>query len=217
MLIEAPVSGTRPLRHLTHDADLAVIGGGLSGVCASIAAARRGLRVTLVQDRPVLGGNGSSEIRLWSLGATSHMGNNNRWAREGGLVDEIFVENLHRNREGNPHLFDTLLLEKVLAEPNITLLLDTALHDCAKSAPDRIASAEAFCPQTATRHTLNAPLFLDATGDGTLAWLAGAAARSGEEARSEFDEPLAPETPTRKTLGHSLFFYTTQAPPPGRY
>ena len=69
--------------------DLVVIGGGLSGVCAAITAARDGIKVVLVQDRPVLGGNASSEVRLWALGATSHMGNNNRWAREGGLINEI--------------------------------------------------------------------------------------------------------------------------------
>ncbi len=65
--------------------DLAITGGGLAGVCCAITAARAGLKVILVQDRPVLGGNASSEVRLWILGATSHMGNNNRWAREGGV------------------------------------------------------------------------------------------------------------------------------------
>lgn len=73
-------------------ADFVIVGGGISGVCAAITAARQGLKVVLIQDRPVLGGNGSSEIRLWMLGATSHMGNNNRWAREGGVIDEIMVE-----------------------------------------------------------------------------------------------------------------------------
>lgn len=67
-------------------ADFVIVGGGISGVCAAITAARQGLKVVLIQDRPVLGGNGSSEIRLWMLGATSHMGNNNRWAREGGVI-----------------------------------------------------------------------------------------------------------------------------------
>src|SRR5699024_4869514 len=89
--------------------DFVVAGGGLAGTCAAIAAARKGLKVALVQDRPVLGGNASSEIRLWALGATSHMGNNNRWAREGGIIDEILVENLYRNREGNAIIFDTVL------------------------------------------------------------------------------------------------------------
>lgn len=96
--------------------DFTVVGGGLSGVCAAINAARAGLKVVLVQDRPVLGGNASSEVRLWSLGATSHMGNNNRWSREGGLINEILLENLKRNKEGNPLIFDTILLEKVYEE-----------------------------------------------------------------------------------------------------
>src|SRR5689334_373618 len=94
-----------------------VVGGGLSGVCSAITAARKGLKVVLVQDRPVLGGNSSSEVRLWILGATSHMGNNNRWSREGGVVDEILVENTYRNKEGNALIFDTILLDKVTAEP----------------------------------------------------------------------------------------------------
>ena len=108
------------------NADYVVAGGGLTGVCSAIAAAREGLRTILIQDRPVLGGNASSEVRLWALGATSHMGNNNRWSREGGIIDEILVENVYRNKEGNPVLFDMVLMDKVLAEKNITLLLNTA-------------------------------------------------------------------------------------------
>ena len=96
------------------DCDLAVIGGGIAGTCAAITAARAGVRVTLIQDRPILGGNASSEVRLWILGATAHMGNNNRWAREGGVIDELLVENIYRNRDGNPLIFDTILLEKVV-------------------------------------------------------------------------------------------------------
>ena len=61
----------------------------------------------------------SSEVRLWILGATAHMGNNNRWAREGGVIDELLVENTFRNPEGNPLIFHTILLEKVVEEPNI--------------------------------------------------------------------------------------------------
>ena len=114
---------TRELREEKIAADLVVAGGGLSGVCCAITAARAGLKVTLVQDRPVLGGNASSEVRLWILGATSHMGNNNRWAREGGVIDEILIENLWRNPEGNPLIFDTILLEKISLEPGIRLLL----------------------------------------------------------------------------------------------
>ena len=84
----------RSLTHVEERGDLVVVGGGLSGVCCAVTAARKGIKVLLVQDRPVLGGNASSEVRLWVLGATSHMGNNNRWAREGGVIDELLVENM---------------------------------------------------------------------------------------------------------------------------
>jgi NADPH-dependent 2,4-dienoyl-CoA reductase/sulfur reductase-like enzyme len=104
-----------PAAYVHFQCDVVVVGGGLSGVCCAITAARAGCTVVLVQDRPVLGGNASSEVRLWVLGATSHMGNNNRWAREGGVIDEILVENTYRNPEGNPVLFDALLLDKVVA------------------------------------------------------------------------------------------------------
>ena len=131
--------------------DFAVIGGGIAGICAAIAAAREGLHVALVQDRPVLGGNASSEVRLWVLGASSHMGNNNRWSREGGIVDEILVENLWRNREGNPVLFDALLMDKVLAEPNIRLLLNTVVDDVEMERSGHIRRVLAVNPQIDTR------------------------------------------------------------------
>src|ERR1700753_1195379 len=118
---------TRSLFNESFTADLVIIGGGVSGVCCAITAAREGLQVALVQDRPVLGGNASSEVRLWVLGATSHMGNNNRWAREGGVIDELLVENMWRNPEGNAVVFDSILLEWTLRESNITLLLNTAV------------------------------------------------------------------------------------------
>jgi NADPH-dependent 2,4-dienoyl-CoA reductase/sulfur reductase-like enzyme len=109
--------------------DLLVAGGGLAGLCAALAAARDGLKVVLVQDRPVLGGNASSEVRLWANGATSHMGNNNRWSREGGIMGEIMEENVYRNKEGNPVMFDLVLLDMARSEPHLTLLLNTALYE----------------------------------------------------------------------------------------
>src|SRR6201996_9506425 len=123
-MIKSQNSEGRSFPLVKLQADLVITGGGLSGVCCAITAAREGLRVILIQDRPVLGGNGSSEVRLWVLGATSHMGNNNRWAREGGVIDEILVENVWRNPEGNPVILDSVILEKVRNEKNITLLLN---------------------------------------------------------------------------------------------
>src|SRR6266542_4338467 len=107
-MISQPPTDRRDLKLVRHDADLVVVGGGLAGTCCAITSARAGLKIILVQDRPVLGGNSSSEVRLWALGATSHMGNNNRWAREGGLIDELLLENQYRNPEGNPCIWDSL-------------------------------------------------------------------------------------------------------------
>ena len=137
-MIHSHPANFRELKTDRLECDVAVIGGGLAGVCAAITAARAGSKVVLVQDRPVLGGNASSEVRLWILGATSHMGNNNRWAREGGVIDELLVENMHRNPEGNPLILDTIILEMVVNEPNLTLLLNTAVHDLEKSDADTI-------------------------------------------------------------------------------
>jgi hypothetical protein len=192
----------------TIEADLVVTGGGLSGVCCAITAAREGCSVILVQDRPVLGGNASSEVRLWILGATSHMGNNNRWAREGGVVDEILVENTCRNPEGNPVIFDMILLDKVIAEPNITLLLNTAVYHVDKKNETTIASVKAFCSQNQTEYTLSAPLFCDASGDGVVGFLSGAAFRMGAESSEEFGEKFAPGKEYGELLGHTLYFYS---------
>lgn len=201
-----------PCKHL--EADLVVVGGGLAGVCSSITAAREGLRVLLVQDRPVLGGNASSEVRLWALGATSHMGNNNRWAREGGVINEILLENLWRNSEGNPILFDALLIEFITHEPNITLLLNTAVSSVEMNPDGRIAKAYAYCSQNETFYWLSAPLFCDASGDGILGFLSGATFRIGAEAASEFNECLAGQEPKHELLGHSLYFYSRDSGKP---
>lgn len=201
--------------HLT--ADLVVIGGGVSGVCAAVTAARQGLKTILIQDRPVLGGNASSEVRLWMLGATSHMGNNNRWAREGGLVDEILVENTYRNPEGNPLIFDTVMLEKVVAEPNIRLLLNTAVYSAAKSSADMIEAVQAFCSQNSTEYVVKAPVFCDASGDGIVGFLSGAAFRMGAESIEEFGEKFAPSREYGELLGHSLYFYTKDVGRPVKF
>jgi hypothetical protein len=207
MIRELPAERREP-KTVRLACDLVVVGGGLAGTCCAITAARAGLGVVLIQDRPVLGGNASSEVRLWILGATSHMGNNNRWAREGGVIDEILVENMYRNPEGNALVLDTILLEKVVSEPRITLLLNTAVHDLEKAGPDTIGAVRAFCPQNSTAYVASAPLFCDASGDGIVGFLAGAAFRMGSEASSEFGEAFAPKAPGHELLGHSIYFYS---------
>ncbi len=216
MIIEH-ATNRRELKAVSINADLVVVGGGLAGTCCAIAAAREGAKVVLVQDRPVLGGNASSEVRLWALGATSHLGNNNRWSREGGVINEILEENLYRNRQGNAMIFDTVLLEKCLGEPNITLLLNTAAFEVEKSDPDTLSAVHAFCSQNSTRYLLHAPLFCDASGDGIIGFMAGAAFRMGAESKEEFGEAFAPDAAYGQLLGHSMYFYSKDVGTPVKF
>lgn len=196
---------TFPIQRL--HADLVVAGGGLAGLCASLAAAREGLQVVLIQDRPVLGGNASSEVRLWANGATSHMGNNNRWAREGGIMGEIMEENLWRNKEGNPVMFDLVLLDLAKSQPGLTLLLNTAVYEVEKTR-QTITGVNAFNPVNETFYHVTAAQFCDATGDGVLGFLAGAEFREGAEDAEELGEKMAPGDNFGHKLGHSIYFYT---------
>lgn len=202
---------TFPMQHLR--CDLLVAGGGLAGLCAALAAARDGLQVVLIQDRPVLGGNASSEVRLWANGATSHMGNNNRWAREGGIMGEIMEENLWRNKEGNPVMFDLVLLDLAKSQPGLTLLLNTAVYEVEKEQ-QRITQVKAFNPINETFYRVNAAQFCDATGDGVLGFLAGAEYREGAEEAQELGEKMAPGDHFGHKLGHSIYFYTKQTDGP---
>jgi hypothetical protein len=145
------------------------------------------------------------------------MGSNNRWAREGGVIDEILVENNYRNPDGNPLIVDTILLEKVVEEPNITLLLNTAVFEVEKKDPDTISAVHAFCSQNSTRYEIEAPLFCDASGDGILGFLSGAAFRMGAESTQEFGEKFAPSQEYGELLGHSLYFYSKDVGKPIRF
>jgi len=207
MIIENS-AGSRENLTITDNYDLIVCGGGVAAVCCAITAARNGAKVAIVQDRPVLGGNASSEVRLWVLGATSHMGNNNRWAREGGVINEILLENLYRNREGNSILFDLVLIDKVRAEKNITLYLNTAIHAVQKRNKRTIRSIECFNAQNSTSYVLSAKLFADCTGDGIVAYNSGASFRMGAEEKDEFSEGFALyKEKAGELLGHSMYFY----------
>ena len=103
--------------------DLCVVGGGMAGICAAISAARSGIKVVLMHEKPVLGGNASSEIRMWICGAK---GENNR---ETGILEEIDLENMYRNPTKSYAIWDTVLYDFVRREKNITLLLNCACMD----------------------------------------------------------------------------------------
>ncbi|WP_263730730.1 FAD-dependent oxidoreductase [Cellulomonas sp. SG140] len=206
------------MRSQTYECDVVVVGGGLAGVCAAVAAARLGASVALVNNRPVLGGNSSSEVRVWVCGATAH--GNQRWARESGIVGELYLENQFRNPEGNPVYWDDVVLDAVRRERNLRLFLNTDVREVAASGPaeDRhIDSVTGWTMGSELSTRFVAPLFLDCTGDGLVGHLAGARYRLGKEARSEFDEDWAPVQGRREFLGSTLLFYTKDVGHPVKY
>ena len=187
------------MKTLRYDTDLCVVGGGMAGLCCAIAAARKGIDVVLVQDRPVLGGNASSEIRMWIGGAH---GKDNR---ETGIIEEIFLENFYQNKGLKYPLWDSVLYEKAMAEKNITLLLNTTCLDATMDG-NRIESVKAWQLNAETFHVINAKYFADCSGDSILAPLSGANYRYGREAKSDFNETIPPDTADRKTMGMSCLF-----------
>ena len=208
-----PQTASRTFPSEQLHADLLVAGGGLAGLCAALAAARDGLQVVLIQDRPVLGGNASSEVRLWANGATSHMGNNNRWAREGGIMGEILEENLWRNKEGNPVMFDLVLLDMAKSQPGLTLLLNTTIYEVEKNQRT-LTQVSAFNAINETFYTVTADQFCDATGDGVLGFLAGAEYREGAEEVDELGGKKGPRRQLRpQARALDLFLHQTDERP----
>lgn len=183
----------------THQADLCIVGGGMAGTCAAIAAARNGAKVVLIQDRPVLGGNASSEIRMWICGA--HGPN----MRETGLLEEIILENLYRNTNTNYSLWDSVVYEKARFQENLTLLLNCTCTE-AEMDGNKVKSVKGWQLTTETWHTVEATYFADCSGDSILIPLTGAEHRIGREASGEFHEKIEPEVADKKTMGLSCLF-----------
>lgn len=200
------------LRKITHEVDFCVVGGGLAGMLAAIAAARNGIKVALMQDRPVLGGNASSEIRMWICGAGSRVRN----LQETGIMEEIALENMYRNPNRNYSIWDAILYEKVRFEPNITLLLNTACNDVEMDG-DKIVSVTGFQLTTYTYHTVRAKLFADCSGDSILAPLTGADYRVGREAKVEFGEEFGLEEADKHTMGMSVLLQCRETDHPVKY
>ena len=191
----------------TLTCDLLVAGGGMAGVCCALAAARLGTKVILVQDRAVLGGNASSEIRMHIVGATGlHAGLPRLLEpREGGIIEEIRLELAVRNPQRSAAVFDLILYELCRAEPKLTLLLNTTVV-AARVEGDRIVDVVAERPSTEDRFTLVAAMFADCTGDGRLGAEAGVPVMRGREGQAAYGETLAPAQGDAKTLGSTILF-----------
>ena len=184
------------LKSIYHKVDLCVVGGGLAGMCAAVAAARHGIKVALMHDRPVYGGNASSEIRMWVCGAH---GKNNR---ETGIIEEIALETLYRNPYRRYPMWDAILFELINNEKNITPILNCSCNDIEMDG-SKIKKVIGWQTTTQCYHIIEAKLFADCSGDSILAPLSGAEYRWGRESRNEFGESIAPEQADKKTMGLS--------------
>ncbi len=181
--------------------DFVVVGGGVAGMCAAIAAARTGSRVALIQDRKVLGGNNSSEIRV-GLGGRLNIG---LYPSLGYLLNEFAPVTKGNARTADVYE-DEKKLAAVLAEKRITLFMGYRVTDVAKK-DNKITSVVATDVMNHSRIRVSGRLFADCTGDANLGVLAGAEWSMGREAKSRYGEESAPEVADTMTMGASLQWY----------
>ena len=198
--------------------DLCVIGGGMAGLSAAISAAREGLNVVLMHERPVLGGNASSEIRMWICGAR---GEDNR---ETGIMEEIALENLYRNPTKNFYVWDGVLYDFVMREKNITLLLNCTCMDAKTETgafphgrDRKILSVTGYQLTTQKFYDVEAKFFLDASGDSILQPLTGAEFRIGREGADEFGECTSTKQNDMMTMGMSCLIQGRETDKPISY
>jgi hypothetical protein len=188
-----------------YQTEICIVGGGISGVCAAIAAARSGVKVVLIQDRPMLGGNASSEVRMWICGA------NGRFNKESGILEEIQLLNQYRNPSLKYTVWDTVFYEKVLAEPNIQLILNCSVCEV-NASNHRIQSLRAWHLIRQCWIDIVATQFIDCSGDSILRY-SGAEFRWGRESVGEFDESLARKEMDRQTMGNSILIQLREIDP----
>ena len=221
--------------------DLVVVGGGIAGISAAISAARLGCTVALIQNRPVLGGNNSSEVRVGLSGLIFQ----NPFPNLGKLVDEIgpvghwthweakrdpesarskrILEVIKNNPEKKIHnagpasnYEDDKKLSIVENEENIRLFLNTHISE-AKMSGNKIISVIGKNILSGKESIFKGQLFADCTGDGTLGFLAGADYRAGRESRLETGEISAPQDADNLSMGTSVQWYADKMNEPGSF
>ena len=195
------------MRIIDLEVDVLIAGGGMAGVCAALASARNGAKTLLVQDRSRLGGNASSEIGMHIVGADVH-GSRSGW-REGGLIEEIRLEDARRNPHRAFELFDLTLYDLCQREELLTLKLDTSVYS-AEVLDGKITRVLARCDKTETIYRVQASVYCDCTGDCRLGLEAGAEFRTGREPRAQYNESLALEKGDKNSQGSTILFTATK-------
>ncbi len=195
------VTGRAELEIEEGSYDVVIIGGGMSGCGAALAARKHGLKVALVQDRPLFGGNASEEIRVHTLGI---------YGKGEELIKKI--DTYHYPNGDEKAKVDQVRRDKALADAGTDLFPGHIAIGLGKEG-DRITSVEAREVRTGKIRRFKAPVFIDATGDGWLGFWAGAEFREGRESRNEFDEGWdrygelwSPEKPDMRTMGTSVLW-----------
>jgi hypothetical protein len=173
----------------------------MSGLCAAIAAAKHGSHVALIHARPVLGGNASSEIRIHISGADQSLKQPDY--AEGGMLYELMLENKKANPNYCYSIWDMVLFDAVKKQKNLEVYFNTVMYD-AEAENDTITAIYCVQETTEMRFKLTAPLFVDATGNGTLGYYVGAEFRQGSESRKETNEPHAPEEANNERMGNTI-------------
>ena len=190
---EAPLAG---------EYDLVVVGAGIAGMSAAVSAARLGCKVALLNDRPVIGGNNSSEIRV-HLGGRIEAGP----YKELGNLQKEFGPTRGGNAQPADYYEDQKKMDWLLKEKNVSLFTNYRAIAVEKEG-NRITAVIAKHIETGEEKRFEAPLFSDCTGDGTIGYLAGADYRMGRESRDEFGESTAPEQADKMTMGASVQWYS---------
>ena len=192
-----------PIRKRDMHVDVLVVGGGVAGCCAAVSAARNGAKTILVQDRSVLSGNASSEIRVHLNGVTHLEGGHAE--RETGIIEEILLHNRFNNPQDSWHVWDHMVYDYVTQEPNLKVMMNTQAIE-AKMKKKKIKSVRCWQMTTETEYMIYAKQFIDCSGDGLMAATSGALYRTGREGKAEFNEKYAPDEPDGWQMGASLIF-----------
>ncbi|KXX67467.1 FAD-dependent oxidoreductase [Flammeovirga sp. SJP92] len=204
-----------PYRNKTASYDVVVVGAGIAGICAAVASARSGAKTVLINDRPVLGGNASSEIRV-TVNGVMHLKNKHKIERETGIVEELLIENWHYNPQESYPVWDHVVYDFVTREKNLDVMLNTQALD-ANTKNDKITDILCWQASTETYFTIEGKMFCDCSGDGLMAAQAGAEYRTGREAKSEFNESFAPDKADGWQMGASVMMITKDMGRPVKY
>ena len=208
---EEPRANTGPGAGLVNEeleADVVIAGGGSAGFAAVLAAARNGVKTIIVHARKVLGGNASSESKLHMVGAGINGGRGKQFqceAREGGIVEEMFLRNAVSNPQKASTLMDLTMYSMLKNEPNVKIILNSEVVSATKNG-ETITTVTAHSQLAQKSYTIKALTYIDATGDGRLGAEAFSPFIVGREAKSQYNESLALDKADNEVEGSSFAF-----------